>query len=202
MPNSAGTAELAALRSELLRQRAQLSAEQVSRAAWLINRHLWQLPALARCRRLACYVAVRKEADCRNVIAEAWSRNREVFLPVLHAGELRFAAYRPDTSLVANCYAIPEPAPQEPVAYRGSQLDVVLVPLVGFDERGTRLGMGGGYYDRTFRYLLHRAHWRRPRLIGIAYEFQRVDALRRKPWDVPLDTVVTDQCVYKCRPLR
>jgi 5-formyltetrahydrofolate cyclo-ligase len=68
----------------------------------------------------------------------------------------------------------------------------VLAPLVAFDRSGNRLGMGGGYYDRSFAYLRHRVHWRRPRLIGYAYGFQEVQALERAHWDVPLSGVVTE----------
>jgi 5-formyltetrahydrofolate cyclo-ligase len=72
----------------------------------------------------------------------------------------------------------------------------LLLPLVGFDETGNRLGMGGGYYDRTLSYLRQRKHWRRPRLVGIAHECQKVDALAPSPWDVPLDMIVTEERVY------
>ena len=66
------------------------------------------------------------------------------------------------------------------------------MPLVAFDMRGNRLGMGGGYYDRTFAYLLNRRRWRRPILIGVAYEFQGVDSLTTRPWDIPLHGVATE----------
>ena len=68
--------------------------------------------------------------------------------------------------------------------------------LVGFDARCNRLGMGGGYYDRTLAYLRHRVHWRRPLLVGVAHECQRVERLEANPWDVPLDLVVTERRIY------
>jgi 5-formyltetrahydrofolate cyclo-ligase len=76
-------------------------------------------------------------------------------------------------------------------------LDLMLVPLVGFDGACNRIGMGGGFYDRTLAYLRRRRHWRRPRLIGIAHECQRVDRIDPRPWDIPLDAVVTEQGVYR-----
>ena len=78
----------------------------------------------------------------------------------------------------------------------GRELDLILAPLVGFDTHGNRLGMGGGYYDRTFAYLKHRLHWQKPRLIGLAYELQRVADLANHAWDVPLQSVVTEQHIY------
>lgn len=76
------------------------------------------------------------------------------------------------------------------------QLDLILVPLVAFDEFGNRIGMGGGYYDQSLGYLNNRKHWRRPRIIGVAHEFQRVDRVKTDRWDVQLDAIVTDQCYY------
>jgi 5-formyltetrahydrofolate cyclo-ligase len=71
-------------------------------------------------------------------------------------------------------------------------LDLVLTPLVGFDHKGNRLGMGGGYYDRSFAFLLRRQNWKKPRLVGLAYDFQQLDKLPAKNWDVPLTAVATD----------
>ena len=202
LAQSHGTQDLHVLRSEMLRRRRALGPEDAARAALQISRRLWQLPFMARCRRLACYLAVRREADCGNVMAEAMARSRAVFLPVLHRRQLAFAPYRPGSAMVSNRFGIPEPAEAGGHWCRGAEIDVALLPLVAFDERGRRLGMGGGYYDRTFRFLLHHEHWRRPRLVGIAYDFQRVDALPARAWDVPLDAVVTDQRVYDCHAVR
>jgi 5-formyltetrahydrofolate cyclo-ligase len=93
---------------------------------------------------------------------------------------------------VSNCFGIPEPAGASGRWLRGAELDVVLAPLVAFDRAGHRLGMGGGFYDRTFRFVVRRAEWRRPWIIGLAYDFQRVDALPVERWDVPLHAVVTE----------
>ena len=73
------------------------------------------------------------------------------------------------------------------------------MPLVGFDHQGYRLGMGGGYYDATLAYMRHRRSWRKPRLVGIAYECQRVEKLPHDPWDMPLDAVVTEDGVIEFR---
>jgi 5-formyltetrahydrofolate cyclo-ligase len=69
--------------------------------------------------------------------------------------------------------------------------------LVGFDRACHRLGMGAGFYDRSLAFLQQRRHWRRPRLIGLAHECQRVEALAPKPWDIPLDAVITEAAIYR-----
>jgi 5-formyltetrahydrofolate cyclo-ligase len=95
--------------------------------------------------------------------------------------------------LVHNRYGIPEPASVADGWLRGRDLDVVLAPLVAFDDTGHRLGMGGGFYDRSFGIIGRRAAWRRPFFVGLAYEFQHVDALAARRWDVPLHAVVTER---------
>ena len=100
------------------------------------------------------------------------------------------APYRP------NRYGIAEPSRTDG-ALTARWMDVVILPLVAFDASGTRLGSGAGYYDRALEYLALRKTWRRPRLIGFAYDFQCVPALERKRWDVPLPLIVTDAHVYR-----
>jgi 5-formyltetrahydrofolate cyclo-ligase len=150
-------------------------------------------------RRVALYWATHSEVDVSAVWRRAWALHKRVYLPVLLGpfhNHLRFAAFDARQRLRKNCYGIPEPpvAPAQLVA--GIGLDLVLVPLVGFDARGTRLGMGGGYYDRSFALRRTRRHWRKPFLLGVAFEMQRVETLMRQPWDVALDGVVTEDGVF------
>jgi 5-formyltetrahydrofolate cyclo-ligase len=106
---------------------------------------------------------------------------------------MRFGRVGRTTRMAPNRYGIPEPLDARPL--RARQLDLLLMPLVGFDHRGYRLGMGGGYYDATLAFMQHRRLWRKPRLVGIAYECQRVEALPHDPWDMPLDAVLTERRV-------
>ena len=76
-------------------------------------------------------------------------------------------------------------------------LDLILVPLVAFDANGQRVGMGGGFYDRTLGKARINSTWKRPYLIGIAHELQRVPAIAVQPWDVQMDAVVTEAGVYR-----
>ena len=125
---------------------------------------------------------------------------KQVYLPVLlpfHHNRLWFARFEPDTWLVVNRYGIAEPERIHRRRIVPQALDIVLAPLVGFDHKGNRLGMGGGFYDRSFAYLLKRKYWRTPRLIGLAYDFQQLPSLPDRPWDVPLTAVATDSDWYR-----
>ena len=107
-------------------------------------------------------------------------------------------ALESNTAPRSNAYGIAEPTGR--VLINPRRLDLVLTPLVAFDAYGTRLGMGGGHYDRSFHFLLHRRHWLRPKLIGVGYRFQQVPVIRRQPWDIPLWAAVTDRSTVRFEP--
>jgi len=184
----------AKLRSKLVRQRRALPPQLARQAGHAASALTWQLPLMQRARRIAAYLAINGEIDCAGLIRTAWNRGREVYLPVLQGEALFFRRYRRNTLLVPNRFGIPEPT-GEPLL-RAIALDVVIAPLVAFDQVGNRLGMGGGFYDRTFSFLRYRKSWRHPRLLGFAYQMQRVDNLPAQSWDVPLDAVVTESSKY------
>lgn len=180
------------LRRRLKARRRALPTGWIARHSPLVAHRLWQLPALARARRIACYLPANGEVDCRLIIDTAWRRGRQVLLPVLRGRRLRFAPWQPGTPMRRNRFGIAEPRVARGSEVDGRSLDVVVMPLVAFDDEGNRLGMGGGYYDRSFAFRLHRRLWRKPLLIGIAWQFQQVDALDAQSWDVPLDAIVTE----------
>ncbi|KLJ02316.1 5-formyltetrahydrofolate cyclo-ligase [Luteimonas sp. FCS-9] len=111
-------------------------------------------------------------------------------LPLLHGDTLRFAPWRAGDPLVTNRYGIPEPDVAPASALEAHEMALVVAPLVGFDAQGRRLGMGGGWYDRSFAFRRTRAA--PPALVGAAFALQQVDALEAADWDVPLDAVCTD----------
>jgi 5-formyltetrahydrofolate cyclo-ligase len=173
------------------RRREALSPTEISEASSQVARHLWQLPALSRAQRIAAYVAVSGEIDPAAFLRVAAVRRRRIYLPVLHGEKLLFAPAGDPGAMVRNRFGIPEPAGDSGRWLRGTELDVVLTPLVAFDEAGHRLGMGSGFYDRTFGFTARRGTWRHPWLVGVAYEFQNVAVLPARHWDVPLHAVVT-----------
>ena len=202
MPTS-GLNDRRELRTQMRAARCALDQPSRHQAALACLHHLVGLPAFRNARRIAVYLATDGELDTRALIARAWEMGKQVYLPVLlPQGENRlwFARYTPDTRLVANRFGIPEPERAQRLRIAPLALDTVFTPLVAFDPAGRRLGMGGGFYDRSFAYLLRHRRWLRPRLIGLAYDFQYRDQLPAQSWDVPLHAVVTDRRVYRCAP--
>jgi 5-formyltetrahydrofolate cyclo-ligase len=185
-----------ALRAANREIRSQLSAQTIASGSLDVTARLWRIPVLSRSRRIACYLSVGGEVDCQYAARIAWDRGREVFLPVIRGRELMFAPYLPDSRFLLNRYGIPEPTSATRCLLHPREIDVVLTPLVAFDEYGNRLGMGAGFYDRSFRIVHQRKQWSRPHLIGLAYEFQKASKLKASSWDVPLQAVVTEKDTY------
>lgn len=191
------------LRHALRAQRRALDAAAQERAAERAAIHLGGIRRFRSAKHIAVYLASDGEINTWPVIERCWEFGKTVYLPVLrHLGgdRLWFIPFHADTALTLNRFGIPEPAPQPREQYDARDLDLVVMPLVGFDVLGNRLGMGGGFYDRSLAFLRHRRSWIKPRLIGLAHELQRVDVLGREEWDVPLDAVVTDGTVYRFEP--
>ena len=138
-------------------------------------------------RAIAMYVAHNGEPDVWPVAQRLLESNRVVYLPVLSGQALRFHRFDPDAPMTPNRFGIPEPVDQASVAV--AALDWVVMPLLGFGVSGARLGMGGGFYDRTLAELSAPG----PVKAGVAYSSQQVDALPVEPWDVSMDVVVTDR---------
>lgn len=149
-------------------------------------------PLLGRRGRLALYMASTEELDVGELLERACRRKRVVYLPVIIGRRKPLTFRRATRRWATNRYGIREPARGEPVC-QARFLSVVVMPLVAFDAQGHRLGMGGGYYDRTMAFRRLRCAWRRPLLIGAAYACQEVTQLQAMAWDVPLDAVVTEK---------
>lgn len=188
-----------AIRKKLLRTRRQLSEHEQLSCALALAGQVIDHPFFLNSRNLAAYLPVNGEMNPFPLILNAWERNKAVYLPVLlpyRHNRLWFAPYRPDTKLIRNRFGIPEPQFRSGELIPPCTLDLVLTPLVAFDEQCNRMGMGGGFYDRTFAFLRHRRHWVRPRLLGLAYELQKTDSLAVAPWDIPLWGVATEDRLY------
>lgn len=143
------------------------------------------------------YLPVGSELDCTPLAVQAWARGRRVFLPVIRGPRLRFAPFLPGAELRANRFGILEPLTHARRLYCARQLDVIVAPLVAFDQHGHRLGMGGGFYDRTLAFLKQRSSVRRPHFVALAFEIQKLDVVPVEEWDVRLDTVVTENATYR-----
>ena len=147
---------------------------------------------------IAIYLVNDGELDTSLLINELWNLNHEVYLPIIHpfnGANLLFQRYEKNSPMKANRYGILEPKLNCSEICPLPALDYLLMPLVAFDKQGNRLGMGGGFYDRTLA-RLHEQDWQKPQLIGLAHECQKVETLPIESWDVPLKTIITPDKTY------
>lgn len=144
-----------------------------------------------RAQAIAVYYAFDGEPSVARIAQAAARLGKRVYAPVIRDEHMSFAPIGVSTHRLArNVFGIEEPASRDFID--GRRLDLVLTPMVAFDGRGARMGMGRGYYDRAFQFLRTRSIWFRPKLIGVAWSFQQVDHLELQPWDVPLWAAVTE----------
>lgn len=179
------------LRQHYRHLRRQISLEQQAAAAQSISR-LFFKEFSPRQKNIAVYLAHDNEISLDNLIAELWQTECFVFLPVLDSDgqTLYFVRYCASTVMKKNRYNIAEPDNKSEFILP-NELDIVLMPLVAFDNNGVRLGMGKGYYDKSFSFC--RYPHDKPQLIGVAYQCQHYEALPTDEWDVPLDGVMTEK---------
>ena len=132
------------------------------------------------------------EIDPTLVMVKALTMSKRCFYPIISPGckpKLFFAPVLTGTRLKADRMGILSPLVPSSQWLKPSQLDVILLPLVSFDASGSRVGMGGGFYDASLAFLSSRKHWRRPRLIGIAHEIQRAEKITTDHWDMPVEMI-------------
>ena len=179
-------------------KRRKLTPEAREHAARLVARNVDRAFRLRAGQRVAIYAALREELDTAPLIQLAQARGCRVFLPRIdrRTGRIQFLETLPGGNESVNHLGIVEPKGSASVGARW--LNLVLLPLVGFDARGVRLGMGGGYYDRTFAFRNRHDAWRGPRLVGVAYDFQQLPSITAAAHDVLMDAVVTDKGVIRC----
>jgi 5-formyltetrahydrofolate cyclo-ligase len=179
----------AALRRRVRALRRSIDPVEREAADAAIVRHIRALAQFRSARRVAIFFGFDGEPDLGSLIR--FDRRKEFFAPIIAARDMHFGRIGAHTELVANDFGIAEPHPPELIDPRA--LDLVLTPLVAFDEAGNRLGVGAGYYDRCFAFLGERRAWFRPKLIGTAYARQRVERMDPDPWDIPLWGIVTER---------
>ncbi len=183
------------LRREIRAQRRALSPQTQQTHSQAMGGILTATTLFRNSSRIAVYVEHDGEMGVTHLISRILSHGKRCYLPVLRPmlpNRLWFSEYRPGDRLIQNRYGIIEPDIRRRRPVAAWALDLVLVPLVAFDATGNRIGMGAGFYDRTFAYLTSRNRWRKPKLIGIAHKLQQLDLIQSNHWDIPLDGVVTE----------
>ncbi|MGI9601784.1 MAG: 5-formyltetrahydrofolate cyclo-ligase [Acidimicrobiales bacterium] len=171
-------------RTRLRERRRLITAERQDQAANAVATPLLQRARAQHWQTVLAYAAHAGELDPAPLVTGLWALGTTVGFPRVEGEELSFREVRPDSAFVPGVFGIPTPAADSPVV-AASAADVIVVPLVGFDDQGGRLGMGGGYYDRLL------ASYPGPRRIGVAHDCQRVSRLLIESWDQRLDEVVT-----------
>ena len=189
--------ERASLRKQLRARRNSLTKAEQNLAATQLAQLVTQQNFFHQSKTIALYLASDGEISPEIITDKIWQSEKECFLPVLDKtdfSQMHFQRYTPETPMASNRFGIPEPEynPDERVAAK--KLDLVLMPLTGFDEQGNRLGMGGGFYDRTFSFV---KAGKKPLLIGLAHECQKVAQIPVEGWDVPMLGVTTDVGFYQ-----
>ncbi|PIE41528.1 MAG: 5-formyltetrahydrofolate cyclo-ligase [Gammaproteobacteria bacterium] len=188
-----------ALRRQLRTARRNLGKQVQIQASIGVCRQLINQPAFLNGQRIGIYFSNDGEVNLEPLINAAWKMGKTLYLPVLHpikAGELVFMEYQPEQPMAKNRFGIPEPVSHRDTSCPLWLLDLVLTPLVGFDEIGNRMGMGGGFYDRSFAFLRTNTKPRKPALFGVAHECQKAKQLKVESWDIPMDAIVTGSRTY------
>ena len=182
--------ERRSLRQRIRAERRALSADVRAVADRAITGYILRLGVYRSARRIALFLAFDGEPSLERLMEHAARTRKRLYVPVITRSRMRFAELRLEARLNTNFFGILEPRLGRPLDPR--RLDLVLTPLVAFDDHGVRVGVGKGYYDRCFRFLGTHAAWRRPKLLGVAYELQHVPSIPAQPWDVPLWGAVTE----------
>lgn len=186
------------IRQQIRQRRQHLTAGHQHQASLALLQQAQQCEKIEQAQHIALYLSNDGEISTRPLINWLWQTNRQVYLPVLHPfsnGHLLFLHYSPDTHMTTNRYGIQEPKLDIRLVQPLNNIDVICTPLVAFDQSGQRLGMGGGYYDRT----LHQWHQYQcgPYPLGLAHDCQYVEHLPSEAWDVPLPKILTPSTLYQ-----
>ena len=192
-----------ALRQQIRLQRRSLSDSEREHAAFLLCERIAASKTFKHSKHIAFYLANDGEINLNLLIEHAWEQGKKCYLPVLaepNTQRLWFVPYTPDSKLKNNRFGIPEPIHSNKTRLRKTlSLDLILMPLVAFDQQGNRIGMGGGFYDRTLAFLRQRKYWHKPNLMGVAYEFQKQKHIESNLWDVPLQAIATEDDIYQAK---
>lgn len=184
--------EKKAARKALDQQERQEKSKQIAQC-------LLATDAYKNAQHIAAYLCMPGEVDMWKVIKKAWAEDKQVYLPVVLGWEqpLQFAPFTPQCELAKDYYDIEIPKVDSSEYVSPRILDLVITPLVAFDKYRNRIGMGGGFYDRTFAFK-QRDSSAKPQLLGVAFETQRVDGvpIAANTWDISPDAIITEKTIY------
>ena len=184
-----------AMRNTIKQVRSKVSVSYRALSSNQICTRIKALEQYRRAKNIALYFAINNEIELSSIWNSAPLQGKFCYFPALNKDlTLSFLPATPATPFKNNKYGIPEPDVSFDTAIPVEELDLIIMPLVAFDMRCTRLGMGAGYYDRTLENKELKA------LFGVAFQFQLVDFIDPQPWDIPLDAVITQKAIYWRNP--
>lgn len=183
------------LRSTHRARRTKLTPETLKANALALADRVKALPSFSASQHIAAYIAIRGEIDLDPLMRVASDAGKSVYLPVLRGSEMQFWPYTPGAELNKREMGLLEPDTNIGAAFEPERLDLVLAPLVVFDDHCQRIGQGGGYYDRCFAFRRDNPN-HSPHLLGVAHDSQREPRLQAMPWDIPLDMIATERALY------
>lgn len=188
-PETAGLQKTIRRKIRALRQ--AFDVEDRRRASRIITDKITHAHFFQRARAVGCYLPTEVEVDTWPIFLRAWHMKKQIFAPVITKNnEMLFREVSANSDVLDNEFGIPEPVSGNFLSPR--KLDIVITPLVAFDDMQNRIGMGGGYFDRTFSFLGQRRNFVKPKLIGVAFDFQKVEKISANPWDIRVFCTITE----------
>jgi 5-formyltetrahydrofolate cyclo-ligase len=178
------------LRRSIRQRRRNLPLQLKQEFDYAIHKSIISSGLLTRSSSIAGYLSNDGEPSIDLLSQSCTTYKLPYYLPVIHKQKLLFSPYSWGDKLALNKFNIPEPSTTH--SYPTKFISTLLIPLVGYDTQGNRLGMGAGFYDRTLAFSSNKSCNKKPLLVGIAYSLQAVEGLMANPWDIPLDAVITE----------
>lgn len=177
------------IRQIIRQKRRQLSHHERAMAQQLVYQKIANHSAIHQASNISIFLSFDGEIETKPIIEYLWQQNKSVYLPIIHpfvSTHLLFIQYTPNSQLIKNKYGILEPVLNVLDVIPYQKLDIVFTPLVAFDNRGYRLGMGGGFYDRLL------ANYKADQIlpIGLGFACQKVQRLQNQPWDIQLPEII------------
>lgn len=183
------------LREMILSKRKEVSLVQQAHCSEVLGKVVSALSIFTKSQHIAAYWPHQGEISPLPLLKLAFSLQKKCYLPIVQNDLLSFIEYQENDPLIKGAYGVLEPLHSKQ-AFAAENLDLVLLPLLAFDEKGRRLGYGKGFYDKTFAFLKDHSKLK-PYLLGLAYHWQQVQSLPFDPWDIALNGIATENEVWK-----
>ncbi len=181
-----------ALRLTLRQKRRAINHSNRERFAKRLLFQTQKLVTFKHGQKIAIYLPNDGEIDTKYINNFLKRQGFSIYLPILDNKSLKFAKI--NKHFKKNRFGIKEPVSTQILSAK--QMNIIFIPLVGFDKNKNRIGMGGGFYDRTLSFKKHQQNYKNPKLCGLAFDCQKVNKLNTKPWDIPLNAIITPTTIY------